>query len=80
MLWPLVAGHPLARRYGHAALVLAGFAAAAAWVIVPVIVQSSWAAQNEVLRGTALVNGYGAARVLGWLASGQLLDQDACRS
>ncbi len=74
VLWPLVAGRRVARRYVRAGLVLAGSLLAAAWVIVPVIAQSPWAAQNEVLRGTALENGYGAARVLGWLASGQLLD------
>jgi hypothetical protein len=43
-------------------------------VIVPLIEQRQWAATNEILRGTPLVNGYGAGRVLAWLASGQLLD------
>jgi hypothetical protein len=39
-----------------------------------VIAQRNWAATNEVLHGSALANGYGAGRVLGWLVSGQLLD------
>ena len=43
-------------------------------MIVPLIDQRPWAATNEALRGTALSGGYGAARVLGWLGSGQLLD------
>lgn len=43
-------------------------------MIVPLVDQRPWAASNEALRGTALANGYGAVRVLGWLGSGQLLD------
>jgi hypothetical protein len=43
-------------------------------VIVPLVQQRRWAAVNEPLQGSALVNGYGARLVLGWLVSGQLLD------
>jgi Bacterial membrane protein YfhO len=74
LLWPLVAGGPLLRRLGRAALVGGGALLVAAWAIVPLIEQRAWAARNELLHGTALVNGYGAGRVLGWLASGGLLD------
>ncbi len=73
-LWPLVAGRPIGLRYARAALVLGGSLLAVAWVIVPLLAQSAWAAQNEALRGTPLVVGYGAGRVLSWLASGDLLD------
>jgi hypothetical protein len=43
-------------------------------VIVPLLERRRWAATNEPLRSTGLVNGYGAYRVLDWLVSGQLLD------
>jgi hypothetical protein len=74
LLWPFVAGRPIATSARRAATVAAGALLAAGWVIVPLIDQRSWAATNEALRGTTLENGYGAARVLGWLGSGQLLD------
>ncbi len=74
LFWPLVAGAPLAQRAFQAAMIAAGSLLAALWVIVPLLEQRAWAATNEPLQGTGLVNGYGAGRVLGWLASGQLLD------
>jgi hypothetical protein len=74
LLWPLVSGAPVLRSAGRAAVVIGGSLLASAWVIVPLIEQRAWAATNEILRGTGLENGYGAGRVLGWLASGQLLD------
>ncbi|MGH2892466.1 MAG: hypothetical protein ACRDPM_04245, partial [Solirubrobacteraceae bacterium] len=74
LLWPFVSGRPIAVSVRRAATVAVGALLAAAWVIVPLIDQRPWAATNEALRGTALENGYGAARVLGWLGSGQLLD------
>ncbi|MFZ0384949.1 MAG: YfhO family protein, partial [Solirubrobacteraceae bacterium] len=74
LVWPLVAGRPLIVRLRRAAVLLGGSLLAAAWVIVPLLVQRRWAAVNEPLQGTALVNGYGAPRVLDWLVSGQLLD------
>src|SRR5262249_21341438 len=42
--------------------------------IVPLLAERTWAAVNESVQGTGLVNGYGAHRVLQWLVSGQLLD------
>lgn len=74
LVWPLVAGRPLAARLRRAALVLGGSLLASAWVIVPLLQQRNWAAVNEPVQGTGLVNGYGAERVLNWLVSGQLLD------
>jgi hypothetical protein len=74
LVWPLVAGRPLVIRLRRAAVLLGGSLFAAAWVIVPLIEQRTWAAVNEPLQGTGLVNGYGARRVLDWLVSGQLLD------
>jgi hypothetical protein len=74
LVWPLVAGRPLAARLRRAAVLLGGSLLAAAWVIVPLVEQRQWAAVNEPLQGTGLVNGYGARDVLHWLLSGQLLD------
>ncbi|HWF26339.1 MAG TPA: hypothetical protein VG275_12865 [Solirubrobacteraceae bacterium] len=74
VLWPLVSGAPVVLRARRAVLLVAGSLLAAAWVIVPLIEQRAWAAVNEPLQRTGLVNGYGAGRVLGWLVSGQLLD------
>jgi hypothetical protein len=74
LVWPLVAGRPLVTRLRRAAVLLGGSLLATAWVIVPLIEQRRWAAVNEPLQGSGLVNGYGARRVLDWLVSGQLLD------
>jgi hypothetical protein len=74
LVWPLLAGRPLAARLRRAAILLGGSLLAAAWVIVPLVAQRQWAAVNEPLQGTGLVNGYGARDVLHWLLSGQLLD------
>ncbi len=74
LFWPFVSDAPLARRVLRAAIIASGSLLAAAWVIVPLLEQRAWAVTNEPLQGTGLVNGYGAGRVLGWLASGQLLD------
>lgn len=74
LVWPLVAGRPLAARLRRAAVLLGGSLLASAWVIVPLLAQRRWAAVNEPLQGSGLVNGYGARLVLNWLVSGQLLD------
>jgi hypothetical protein len=74
IVWPLVAGRPLLTRVPRAAIVLAGSLLATAWVIVPLLAQRNWAAVNEPLQGTGLVNGYGAHQVIDWLLTGQLLD------
>lgn len=73
-LWPLLAGRPIARRIGRAAIVIVGSLLTSAWVILPLIENRSWASINEALRGTPLENGYGIARETMWLISGQLLD------
>jgi hypothetical protein len=74
LLWPLVSGRSIATSARRAAIVAGGALLATAWVTVPLIDQRPWASINEALQRTPLVNGYGAGRVLGWLASGQLLD------
>ncbi len=47
---------------------------ASAWVVVPVLAQSHWAAKNQVLEGTGLENGYGARQILDWLVTGRMYD------
>src|SRR5215469_13066034 len=74
LIWPLVAGRPLAARLRRAAVLLGGSLFASAWVIVPLLQQRPWEAVNEPLQSTGLVNGYGAHQVLDWLVTGQLLD------
>jgi hypothetical protein len=74
LVFPFVAGRPLAARLRRAAVLVGGSLLASAWVIVPLVAQRRWAAVNEPLQGTGLVNGYGARQVLDWLVSGQLLD------
>jgi hypothetical protein len=74
LVWPLVAGRPIACRVRRAAVVLGGSLLASAWVIVPLLQQRPWASVNEPLQTTGLVNGYGARQVLDWLFTGQLLD------
>jgi hypothetical protein len=74
LVWPLLAGRPVAVRVRRAAVVLGGSLLASAWVIVPLLQERPWASVNEPLQATGLVNGYGARQVLDWLFTGQLLD------
>lgn len=74
LLWPLVARARVTVRIRRGAVLLGGSLLACAWVIVPLLEQREWAATNEILRRTALVNGYGARQVLAWLLSGRLFD------
>lgn len=74
IVWPFVGGRPLVARLRRAAIVLGGSLLASAWVIVPLLDQRNWAAVNEPLQGSGLVNGYGAHQVIEWLVTGQLLD------
>ena len=74
VVWPFVVPSDLWRRLGRACVVGVSALAASAWIIVPLVEQSHWAAQNQVLEGTGLENGYGARQMLSWLFSGQLYD------
>jgi hypothetical protein len=74
LVWPLVAGRPLVARFRRSAVLLGGSLLASAWVVIPLLAQGRWAAVNEPLQGTGLVNGYGAHQVIAWLLTGQLLD------
>jgi Bacterial membrane protein YfhO len=74
VVWPFLVPSDLSRRLGRTVVVGGAAALASAWVVVPVLVQSHWAAKNQVLEGTGLENGYGARQVLDWLVTGHLYD------
>ncbi len=74
VVWPFMVPSDLWRRLGRAVLLGAASVAASAWVIVPLLDQSHWAARNQVLEGTGLENGYGAGQILSWLFTGHLYD------
>ena len=74
VLFPLLQVSELGARVVRALVVAGAVLVATAWVTVPLLVSSTWASVNEILRGTPLENGYGAPQVLRWLLGGQLLD------
>ena len=74
MVWPFLVPSDLWWRLGRAAVLAVAALLASAWVIVPVLEQSHWAARNQILEGSGLENGYGARQMLSWLFSGQLYD------
>ena len=76
MVWPFLVPSDLWRRLGRAVAIGAAAALASAWVIIPVLQQSHWAARNQILEGTGLENGYGARQMLWWLVTGNLYDND----
>jgi hypothetical protein len=76
LVWPFLVPSDLWRRLGRAVGIGAAAALASAWVIVPVLAQSHWAARNQILEGTGLENGYGARQMLWWLVTGNLYDND----
>ena len=74
VVWPFIVPSDLWRRLGRAVAIGAAALLASAWVIVPLLQQSHWAARNQVLEGTGLENGYGARQMLSWLFTGNLYD------
>ena len=76
VVWPFLVPSDLWRRLGRAVAIGAAAALASAWVILPVLQQSHWAARNQILEGTGLENGYGARQMLWWLVTGNLYDND----
>ena len=74
VVWPFITPSDLWRRLGRSIILGAAALLASAWVIVPLLDQSHWAARNQVLEGTGLENGYGAGQMLSWLFTGNLYD------
>ena len=73
-LFPFIAPGAGRIKAARAVSVGAGALLATAWVTVPLITQGRFAAIDEALSGTGLVNGYGARQVLRWIVNGQFLD------
>ncbi len=73
-VWPFIVPSDLWRRLARAVTLGVAALLASAWVIVPLLQQSHWAARNQVLGGTGLENGYGASQMLTWLFTGNLYD------
>ena len=71
VVWPFIVPSDLWRRIGRAVVGRRAALLASAWVVVPVLAQSHWAARNQVLEGTGLENGYGARQILDWLFTGR---------
>lgn len=71
---PFVVPSDLKSRLQRAGVLLACSLLASAWVVIPLIAFGKWAAINQVLQSTPLVNGYGAGRILSWLVNGQVYD------
>ena len=61
------------RRLWRAAAVAAGAVAAAAWLLVPALLDQGWT-RLDVGPGTFWIDSHGAPQVFRWLASGELLD------
>ena len=74
VVWPFITPSDLWRRLGRSVILGVAALLASAWVIVPLLDQSHWAARNQVLGGTGLENGYGARQMLWWLVTGNLYD------
>jgi hypothetical protein len=73
-IFPFLAPGALRARLARAGALALGALLASAWVTVPIVVDGRWAATNEILAHTPLVNGYGVRQVVSWLVTGQLYD------
>ncbi|HEX9124148.1 MAG TPA: hypothetical protein VF984_12480, partial [Actinomycetota bacterium] len=73
-VWILVKPPEFLRRVGRGVLVGVGGLLAAAWMLVPLIADARWTAQDEFSRGTFYYDSFGARRVLAWLFTGGIFD------
>lgn len=73
-IWILIVPAQILRRIGRAVLVGLGGALAAAWVIVPLLVDSKWSARTEFNVGTFWADSHGGRQVMEWLFTGELFD------
>jgi hypothetical protein len=62
-------------RLGRAALVGGGSLLIAAWVVYPLLADRVWTVNDEFSRGKVYYDSFGARRILGWFASGELFDR-----
>lgn len=73
-VWILVYPPEILRRIGRAAAVGIGGALVAAWVVVPLLADSKYAARTEYNVGTFWADSHGFSKVIGWLFGGELFD------
>jgi hypothetical protein len=74
VIFPFLEFKDLFKRLFNAAILFAIIMAMTLWEIGPLLLYSKWAAVNELLSSTPLVNGYGAKQVLTWLVDGKAFD------
>ena len=74
IVFPWLVRRDLRYRAARAAVLLVTSMLASAWVWLPLLLCARWAAVNQALTRTPLVNGYGARQVLGWLVTGGAFD------
>jgi Gpi18-like mannosyltransferase len=72
--WVLIKPSEFRQRFIRAAIVGAGTVLTAAWVLVPLVQDSSYSSRSQYNQGTFWYDSFGAKKVLGWLFSGQLFD------
>jgi hypothetical protein len=73
-LWVLLEPKEILRRLGRAAAVGVGGALVAAWVIVPLLLDSKYSARTEYNVGTFWADSHGGRQVMEWLFTGELFD------
>ncbi len=74
LVMPFLIRRGILARLGRAAWLLAASLLASAWVVIPLLRYSRWAAINQALASGPSANGYGARVTLGWLITGKVLD------
>src|SRR6185437_3179233 len=74
VIMPFLLRQGLLARLGRAAWLLAVALLATAWVVVPLLRYSRWAAINQALASGPSASGFGAKVTLGWLFTGKVLD------
>jgi hypothetical protein len=74
LVFPFVVPSSLRNRLRNSVVILFSSIAAAAWVIVPLLIYSKWAAINTSQSNSPLARGYGAVENLKWLIRGEYFD------
>ena len=74
-VFALVKWRELLPRIGRAALVGLGSLLVAAWVVVPLVADRVWNVNDEFSRGKFYSDSFGAGKIMGWFASGELFDR-----
>ncbi len=73
-IWVVVVPSQFLKRLARAAAVGVGGALAAAWVVVPLLVDSNYSARTEYNVGTFWADSHGGKQVMEWLFTGELFD------